>query len=84
MLQLLRFDIFELQEMKLPVRLINTTNKWRLVKGHGTAPLSVKENIADASSEVIMGVKGGPSWMKFPEFYCSRCVKHLVKPVEDL
>ncbi|GFX40926.1 hypothetical protein TNCV_2216251 [Trichonephila clavipes] len=35
MLKHLRFDIFELLEKKLPVRLINTTNEWRLVKGHG-------------------------------------------------
>ncbi|GFV29520.1 uncharacterized protein TNCV_4489741 [Trichonephila clavipes] len=41
--------------MKLPVRLINTTNKWRLVQGHETAPMSVKENTADASREVDDG-----------------------------
>ncbi|GFY21817.1 hypothetical protein TNCV_1169611 [Trichonephila clavipes] len=29
----LRFDIFEPQETKLPVRLTNTTNKRRLVRG---------------------------------------------------
>ncbi|GFV39884.1 transposable element Tcb2 transposase [Trichonephila clavipes] len=32
MLKHLRFDIFELQETNLPVRLINTTNERRLVK----------------------------------------------------
>ncbi|GFT33876.1 hypothetical protein TNCV_4383661 [Trichonephila clavipes] len=35
MLKHLRFDIFELQEAKLLVRLINTTNERRLVQGHG-------------------------------------------------
>ncbi|GFW29950.1 hypothetical protein TNCV_4999901 [Trichonephila clavipes] len=35
MLKLLRIDIFKPQEMKLPVRLINTTNERRLVQGHG-------------------------------------------------
>ncbi|GFU00872.1 hypothetical protein TNCV_4819991 [Trichonephila clavipes] len=48
MLKHLRFDIFEPQEMKLPVRLINTTNKWRLVQGHKNL-LSLKEEIEDAS-----------------------------------
>ncbi|GFU38216.1 uncharacterized protein TNCV_2432511 [Trichonephila clavipes] len=41
--------------MKLPVRLINTTNNWRLVQGHETSPMSVKEIIADASREVDNG-----------------------------
>ncbi|GFW75199.1 hypothetical protein TNCV_449031 [Trichonephila clavipes] len=36
MLKPLRFDIFELQETKLPVRLFNTTNERRLVRGHET------------------------------------------------
>ncbi|GFT53398.1 uncharacterized protein TNCV_3324061 [Trichonephila clavipes] len=49
MLKHLRFDIFELQEMKLPVRLINTTNKWRLVQGH-VPSLRVKRDIEDVSS----------------------------------
>ncbi|GFV19032.1 transposable element Tcb2 transposase [Trichonephila clavipes] len=48
----LRFDIFELQETKLPVRLINTTNERRLVQGHETAPLRVKGDIEDVSSEL--------------------------------
>ncbi|GFU00237.1 hypothetical protein TNCV_802001 [Trichonephila clavipes] len=40
MLKHLRFDIFKLLETKLPVRLINTTNEWRLVQGHwGTRQL---------------------------------------------
>ncbi|GFU24536.1 hypothetical protein TNCV_2264891 [Trichonephila clavipes] len=42
MLKHLRFDIFELQETKLPLRLINTTNKLRLVQGHETTQLRVK------------------------------------------
>ncbi|GFW60838.1 hypothetical protein TNCV_2672591 [Trichonephila clavipes] len=41
MLKPLRFGIFEIQEMKLPVRLINTTNEQRLVQGHETTPLRV-------------------------------------------
>ncbi|GFS86095.1 hypothetical protein TNCV_1583421 [Trichonephila clavipes] len=47
----LRFDIFQLQETKLPVRLINITNVRRLVQGHETIPLRVKGDIKDASSE---------------------------------
>ncbi|PRD29646.1 UNVERIFIED_CONTAM: hypothetical protein NCL1_28765 [Trichonephila clavipes] len=31
-----------------------------------------------------MGVKGCTSCMKPPEFYCSRRVRHLIKPVQDL
>ncbi|GFU28991.1 uncharacterized protein TNCV_471081 [Trichonephila clavipes] len=50
MLKHLHVDIFELQETKLPVRLINTTNNWRLVQGHET-PLRVKGDIEDVSSE---------------------------------
>ncbi|GFS73530.1 uncharacterized protein TNCV_5003001 [Trichonephila clavipes] len=50
----LRFDIFEPQETKLSVRLINTTNERRLVQGHET-PLKVKEDIEDASSELDNG-----------------------------
>ncbi|GFU93910.1 uncharacterized protein TNCV_1661331 [Trichonephila clavipes] len=30
----LGFNIFEVQETKLPVRLLNTTNEWRLVQGY--------------------------------------------------
>ncbi|GFV46022.1 hypothetical protein TNCV_2200321 [Trichonephila clavipes] len=36
MLKHLRFDISELQETKLPERLINTTNERRLVQGHNS------------------------------------------------
>ncbi|GFU86163.1 hypothetical protein TNCV_368211 [Trichonephila clavipes] len=50
----LRFDIFELQETRLAVRLINTTNERRLVQGHET-PLRVKEDIEDVSSELDNG-----------------------------
>ncbi|GFW96492.1 transposase [Trichonephila clavipes] len=56
MLKHLRFDIFELQETKLPVRLINTINERRLVRGHET-PLTVKWDIEDASSELDNGEK---------------------------
>ncbi|GFV21005.1 uncharacterized protein TNCV_2280481 [Trichonephila clavipes] len=52
-----RFVIFELQEMKLPVRLINTTNERRLVEGHETTPLRVKGDIEDISSEVDDGLE---------------------------
>ncbi|GFX99218.1 hypothetical protein TNCV_2493991 [Trichonephila clavipes] len=37
---------------KLPVRLINTRNEWRLVQGHETTPLWVKGDIRDVSSEL--------------------------------
>ncbi|GFU08966.1 hypothetical protein TNCV_1318411 [Trichonephila clavipes] len=52
MLKHLRLDVFELQETKLPVRLINTTNERRKFQGHETTPLMVKGNIEDVSSEV--------------------------------
>ncbi|GFW69519.1 hypothetical protein TNCV_488651 [Trichonephila clavipes] len=42
------------QKMKLPVRLINTTNERRLVQGLET-PLSVKRDIEDVSSELDNG-----------------------------
>ncbi|GFW71221.1 hypothetical protein TNCV_536391 [Trichonephila clavipes] len=51
----LRFDIFELLETKLPVRLINTTNEWRLFQGHETTPLRVKGDIEDVCSELVTG-----------------------------
>ncbi|GFU61500.1 uncharacterized protein TNCV_2287951 [Trichonephila clavipes] len=57
MLKHFGFDIFELQKTKLPVRLINTTNRWRLVRGHEATPLWVKDNIEDMSSELDNGVK---------------------------
>ncbi|GFX34565.1 transposable element Tcb1 transposase [Trichonephila clavipes] len=38
------------EEVKLSVRLINTTNEWRLVQGHDT-PLKEKGDIEDVSSE---------------------------------
>ncbi|GFY06282.1 uncharacterized protein TNCV_2680741 [Trichonephila clavipes] len=70
MLKHLRFNIFELQETKLPVRLINTPNERRLVQGHETTPLRRKGDIEDAYSTVwTIGVKGCTSWMKRPGFY---------------
>ncbi|PRD26276.1 UNVERIFIED_CONTAM: hypothetical protein NCL1_38567 [Trichonephila clavipes] len=51
MLKHLRFDIFELEETKLPVRLINTTNEWRVVQGY-EIPLRLKGDIEDVSSPV--------------------------------
>ncbi|GFT41205.1 hypothetical protein TNCV_3403621 [Trichonephila clavipes] len=39
------------QETKLPVRLLDTTNEWRIVQEHET-PLKVKGDIEDASSEL--------------------------------
>ncbi|GFU29697.1 MAM and LDL-receptor class A domain-containing protein 1 [Trichonephila clavipes] len=57
MLKHIRFDIFELQETKVPVRLINTTNERRLVHGHET-PLRVKWDIEDVSSELENGGQG--------------------------
>ncbi|GFT24846.1 hypothetical protein TNCV_3021331 [Trichonephila clavipes] len=70
MLKHLRFDIFGLQEAKLPVRLINTTNERRLVQGHET-PMRVKGDMEDVSCELDNGVKGCTSWMKSPEFSMS-------------
>ncbi|GFT55005.1 hypothetical protein TNCV_2325191 [Trichonephila clavipes] len=55
MLKHLRFDIFELQETRLPLRLINTTNERRLVQGQEaqeTTPQRVKGDIEDVSSEL--------------------------------
>ncbi|GFX51015.1 hypothetical protein TNCV_2733661 [Trichonephila clavipes] len=74
-LKLLRFDIFELQETKLLVRRINTTNIWRLVQRRDTTPLRVKGNIEDVSSELDSGDKGCASWFKRRGFYCSRPVQ---------
>ncbi|GFT11677.1 hypothetical protein TNCV_264671 [Trichonephila clavipes] len=64
----------KVQEMKLPVRLISTTNEQKLFQGHErhTAPLRVKGDIEHVSSELDKGVKGCTFWMKRPEFYCSR------------
>ncbi|GFX27900.1 hypothetical protein TNCV_3083231 [Trichonephila clavipes] len=59
MLKHLRFDIFELQETKLPVRRINTTYEWRLVQGHEITPLRVKRDIEDVSYELDNGVTRG-------------------------
>ncbi|GFW81913.1 hypothetical protein TNCV_2885871 [Trichonephila clavipes] len=50
----LRFDIFKIQETKLPLRLINTTDERRLVQGHET-PLREKRDIEDFSSEIDNG-----------------------------
>ncbi|GFW50605.1 hypothetical protein TNCV_2889071 [Trichonephila clavipes] len=79
MLKDLRFNVFELQETKLPVRLINTTNERRLVQGNETTLLKVKGDIEDVSSELDNGVKGCTSWMKRPEFYCFRRIRNLMK-----
>ncbi|GFT54021.1 hypothetical protein TNCV_153821 [Trichonephila clavipes] len=49
MLKHLRFDIFELLETKLPLRLMNTTTELRLAQGHETTPLRVKGDIKDVS-----------------------------------
>ncbi|GFY01209.1 hypothetical protein TNCV_5076761 [Trichonephila clavipes] len=46
---------YELQETKLPLRLINTPNERRLVQGHETTPLRVKGDIEDVSSELDNG-----------------------------
>ncbi|GFU55666.1 hypothetical protein TNCV_1649761 [Trichonephila clavipes] len=84
MLKHLRFDIFELQETMLPERLINTANERRLVQGHETTPLRVKEVSKMFPVNWTMGVKGYTSWMKCPEFYCSLRARYLIKPVRDL
>ncbi|GFX03917.1 hypothetical protein TNCV_4678221 [Trichonephila clavipes] len=56
MLKHLRFNIFELQETQLPLRLINTTNERILVQGHETTPLRVKRDIEDVYCELDNGV----------------------------
>ncbi|GFV65390.1 uncharacterized protein TNCV_2638201 [Trichonephila clavipes] len=56
MIKHLSFNIFELQETKLPVRLINTTNEQRPVQGHETTPLRVKGGIKDVYSELDIGL----------------------------
>ncbi|GFY19796.1 hypothetical protein TNCV_4649661 [Trichonephila clavipes] len=53
-------------------------------RGYEITPLRVKGDIEDVYSELDMGVKDCTSWMERPEFYCSRHVKHLTKPVQDL
>ncbi|GFV08812.1 uncharacterized protein TNCV_3820551 [Trichonephila clavipes] len=55
MLKHLRLNIFELQETKLPVRLINTTNERRIVRGHKKTSLRVKGDIEDVYSELDDG-----------------------------
>ncbi|GFV14312.1 hypothetical protein TNCV_807441 [Trichonephila clavipes] len=53
MLKHLRFDMFELQETKLPVRLNNTEKKRRLVhkaRGQVATPMRVKGDIEDVYS----------------------------------
>ncbi|GFU06740.1 retrovirus-related Pol polyprotein from transposon 17.6 [Trichonephila clavipes] len=55
MLKHLHLDIFELQETKLLVRLINTTDERKLVQVHETTPLKVKGDIEDVSSELDNG-----------------------------
>ncbi|GFX66051.1 hypothetical protein TNCV_4101911 [Trichonephila clavipes] len=52
MLKHLRFDIFELQEAKLPVRLINTTNELMLVQ---EIREDSTQDIEDISSELDNG-----------------------------
>ncbi|GFU92713.1 hypothetical protein TNCV_2892221 [Trichonephila clavipes] len=42
---------------------------------HGTAPLRMKEDTEDVSSEPGNGIKGCTSWIKCPELYCSRRVR---------
>ncbi|GFY05852.1 hypothetical protein TNCV_4405191 [Trichonephila clavipes] len=77
MLKHLRFQIFEIQGAKLPVRLVNTTIEQRLVQGHETTPLRVKVDIEGISSELDSWGKGLLFlWMKRPEFYCS-CVQPI-------
>ncbi|GFW59644.1 hypothetical protein TNCV_2756531 [Trichonephila clavipes] len=55
MLKHLRFDIFELQETKLPVRLISTRNERRPVQGQETTTLRVKGDIVDVLRELDNG-----------------------------
>ncbi|GFW71039.1 hypothetical protein TNCV_191301 [Trichonephila clavipes] len=59
MLKHFRFDIFEVQKTKLPVRLINTTNEWRLVQEHETTPLRGREEIPKDIREERPEERGG-------------------------
>ncbi|GFW81039.1 hypothetical protein TNCV_4804071 [Trichonephila clavipes] len=70
MLKHLRFDILEVQETKITVRQINTTNEWKVVQEY-EIPLRVKGDFEDVSSELdTTGVKRcnaqtwSKSWMK--------------------
>ncbi|GFT71253.1 hypothetical protein TNCV_3002391 [Trichonephila clavipes] len=83
MLKPLPFDIFELQETNLPVRLTKTTNERRIVRLHETL-LKVKEISKVVPVNWTMGVEGCTSWMKRPELNCTRCVRHLMKPDQGL
>ncbi|GFX94978.1 hypothetical protein TNCV_3046101 [Trichonephila clavipes] len=80
MLNHLRFDIFVLQETKLPVRLINTSNGCRPVKEHETTPLRIKGDREEVSNQLDNACS---YWMKCPEFYCSRRVRPIIKQVQD-
>ncbi|GFT15027.1 hypothetical protein TNCV_4316111 [Trichonephila clavipes] len=64
------FTVAELQETKLSVRLINTTNERNVVQGY-EIPLRVKGDFEAVSRELdTMGIKGcnaqswSKSWMK--------------------
>ncbi|GFW21741.1 hypothetical protein TNCV_2529401 [Trichonephila clavipes] len=72
MIKHLRFDIFELQDAKFPVQLMNTVNGQRLVQRHETTSLSGKEDIEDVSVNWTVWVKGCTAWMKRPESYSTR------------
>ncbi|GFX68612.1 hypothetical protein TNCV_1800251 [Trichonephila clavipes] len=60
----LHSDIFELQETKLPVRLINTTYARILFQGHERSLLRVKGDFEDIYSELDNRVEGCTSWFK--------------------
>ncbi|GFV59997.1 hypothetical protein TNCV_1401051 [Trichonephila clavipes] len=56
MLKHLCSDVFESQETKLPVRLINTTNEhYSITRGHETTALRVQGDIKDVSTELYNG-----------------------------
>ncbi|GFX49424.1 hypothetical protein TNCV_3342021 [Trichonephila clavipes] len=82
MLKHLRFDIFERQETKLLVRLINGDQLKDT--GHKITALKVKGDIEDVPVNWTMRVESCTSWMKCREFYCSQRVRHLIKPVQGL
>ncbi|GFV18227.1 uncharacterized protein TNCV_170301 [Trichonephila clavipes] len=85
MLKHLRFDIFELQEMKLPVRLISTTNEWRLrTRGLETIPLRVKGDIEGVSNELDNGGLKLHFLDETPKILLTRRVRHPKKPVQGL
>ncbi|GFU66905.1 hypothetical protein TNCV_895411 [Trichonephila clavipes] len=65
---------------------MNTTSEREtssMTWGDESTLLKGKGDVEDVSRELDNGAKDCPSWMKRPEFCCSRRVRHLIKPVHD-